>query len=120
MGGRGRLAAAVTGMAAGLAVIMAVTAPPVDEEVEATVRRSGGVCLQLERWTPFGWATVGQTHSVADIRNSLWRPSVENPPCAAVPEREYLIRIFAEPPGIYRMCGLADDNACMEFRRVAP
>lgn len=120
MRGRGRQVLAVAGIAAGLVVIMAVTAPRVEEEVDAAVRRAGGVCLQLERWTLLGWTTVGQAHTVPDIRKSVWRPAVADPPCASVPERHYLVRVFAEPPGIYRLCGLADDNGCIEFRRAGP
>jgi hypothetical protein len=67
-----------------------------------------------------GWRTVGQTHTVQDIRRSVWRPTVPDPPCAPVPERDYLVRVFSEPPGIYRLCGLADDNGCLEFRRAEP
>lgn len=120
MGGRRRRFLAVAGLAAGLAVFLAVTAPRVDQEVDATLRRTGGVCLELERWTLLGWTTVGQTHSVEDMRRSVWRPVVPDPPCALVPERDYLVRVFAEPPGIYRLCGLADDKGCVQFRRVAP
>ncbi|HUG32073.1 MAG TPA: hypothetical protein VMM14_04205 [Acidimicrobiia bacterium] len=120
MGGRGRRVLAVAGLAAGLTLFLALTGPLVDEEVDAVVRRTGGVCLELERWTLLGWTTVGQTHSVVDVRRSRWRRPVSDPPCATVPEREYLVRVFAEPPGIYRLCGLADDNGCIQFRRVAP
>lgn len=120
MGGRGRRLLAVAGFAAGLAVLLALTAPRVDQEVDAAIRRTGGVCLELERWTLLGWTTVGQTHSVQDMRRSQWRPALADPPCASVPERDYLVRVFAEPPGIYRLCGLADDNGCLRFRRVVP
>lgn len=120
LGGRGRRVLAVAGLAAGLVLLLAITGPLVDEEVDAVVRRTGGVCLELERWTLLGWTTVGQTHSVVDVRRSRWRGAVADPPCAIVIEREYLVRVFAEPPGIYRLCGLADDNGCIQFRRVAP
>jgi hypothetical protein len=111
---------AIAALAAGLAVLFAVTIPPVEHEVDAAIQRTGGVCLQLERWTLFGWRTVGQTHTVEDIRKSNWRPPEPNPSCAPVPERNYLVRVFTEPDGVYRLCGLADDNACTQFRRVAP
>jgi hypothetical protein len=120
MSGRGRRVLAVAGLIAGLALFLTLTAPRVDDEVDAAVRRTGGVCLELERWTLLGWSTVGQTHTVEDIRRSRWGPAVSDPPCAAVPERAYLIRVFAEPPGIYRLCGLADDHGCLQFRRVVP
>lgn len=109
---------AVAGLAAGLALFLAVTAPSVEEEIDAAVQRTGGVCLELERWTLFGWITVGQTHTVEDIRKSHWRPAASDPPCAEVRERDYLIRVFTEPPGIYRLCGLVDENACVQFKRA--
>jgi hypothetical protein len=108
---------AVAGLAVGLAVFLALTAPPVDLEIDAAVQRTGGVCLELERWTLFGWNKVGQTHTVEDIRKSFWRQAAADPPCADVPERDYLVRVFTQPPGIYRLCGLVDDNACIRFRR---
>jgi hypothetical protein len=120
MGGRGRRVMAVAGLVAGLALILAVTGPPVDEEIDAAVQRTGGVCLELERWTLFGWNRVGHTHTVEDIRKSNWRPATPDPPCAEVPEREYLVRVFTEPPGVYRLCGLDDDNDCIRFRRAGP
>lgn len=120
MGGRRHRVLAAAGLAAGLALILAVTAPPVDEEIDAAVRRVGGVCLELQRWTLFGWSSVGQTHTVEHIRKSSWRPAVPDPPCAQVPEREYLVRVFTEPPGIYQLCGLADDHGCVQFRRSEP
>ena len=120
MGGRRRRVLAAAGLAVGLAVILAVTAPPVDQEIDAAVRRAGGVCLELQRWTLFGWSTVGQTHTVDHIRKSNWRRAVPDPPCVLVAEREYLVRVFTEPPGIYRLCGLADDNGCIQFRRAEP
>jgi hypothetical protein len=46
--------------------------------------------------------------------------TVEDLPCAVVEERSYLVRVFDQPPGVYRLCGLADDNACIEFRRAGP
>ncbi|HEX6221265.1 MAG TPA: hypothetical protein VF115_09240 [Acidimicrobiia bacterium] len=120
MGGPRHRVLAAAGLAAGLVVILAVTAPPVDEEIDAAVQRAGGVCLELQRWTIFGWSTVGQTHTVGHIRKSNWRPAVPDPPCAQVPERDYLVRVFTEPAGIYRLCGLADDNGCVEFKRAGP
>lgn len=111
---------AVVGLAAGVALFLGLTGPEVDEEVTSSLRRSGGVCLELERWTLLGWSVVGQTHSVRDMQSSSWQPAVDDPPCAEVPERHYLVRVFAQPPGVYRVCGLADDNACFQFRRVEP
>jgi len=110
----------IAGLAAGVAVLLALTGPRVEEEVVSSVTRPGGVCLQLERWGLFGWRIVGQTHSVSDMQASAWSPPVDDPPCADVEERSYLVRVFDQPPGIYRLCGLADDNGCLEFRRALP
>lgn len=120
VGDRRGMVLAVAGLAAGFAMFLALTGPEVDEDVASSLRRAGGVCLELERWTLLGWSVVGQTHSVRDMQSSSWVPAVDDPPCADVPERNYLVRVFAQPPGIYRLCGLADDNACVQFRRVAP
>lgn len=110
----------VAGLAVGVAVVLALTGPRVDEEVESSIRRSGGVCLQLERWGLFGWKIVGQTHTVSDMQSSVWVPPLDDPPCDVVSERDYLVRVFDQPTGVYRLCGLADDNDCVEFRRAGP
>jgi hypothetical protein len=110
----------VAGLAAGIAVLLALTGPQAEDEVVSSVTRPGGVCLQLERWGLFGWRIVGQTHTVAEMQASAWTEPVEDPPCAVVEERSYLVRVFDQPPGVYRLCGLADDNACIEFRRAGP
>jgi len=118
VGDRRSLILAVAGLAAALIVFFAATGPRPGTEVSGSVRRAGGVCLELERWSLLGWTVVGQTHSVTDMQNSVWRPPQEDPPCAQVPEREYLVRVFGERTGIYRLCGLADENPCVEFQRV--
>ncbi len=120
MGDRRGLVLAVAGFAVGFVTFLAITGPTVDQEVVSSVRRSGGVCLELERWTLMGWAVVGQTHSVRDMQSSTWQPAVDEPPCARVPERAYLVRVFEQPPGTYRLCGLADENGCVQFRRAGP
>lgn len=109
---------AVVGLAVGFVAFLAITGPRIQDEVTSSVRRAGGVCLELERWTLLGWHVVGQTHSVHDMQNSLWRPAEEDPPCAEVPEREYLVRVFDQAPGRYRLCGLADENECARFELV--
>ena len=109
---------AVAGLAVALVVLLSSTGPRPDQEISGSVRRNGGVCLELEHWSLLGWTVVGQTHTVEDMQNSIWRPAQEDPPCASVPERQYLVRVFDRPPGIYRVCGLADEHPCVEFRRV--
>lgn len=111
---------AVAGFVAGFVAFLAITTPSVDQEVVSSVRRTGGVCLELERWTLVGWRVVGQTHSVRDMQSSSWQRPVPDPPCADVPERAYLVRVFEQRPGIYQLCGLADENGCVQFRRVEP
>ena len=118
MRGRGRLVA-LAALAAGLIGFLALTGPSPDLEVSGTVRRFGGVCLELERWNLFGWRLVGQAHSVSDMQNGVWHPATAEPPCVEVEHREYLVRPpFDAPNGIYRLCGLADEEPCIEFRRV--
>lgn len=70
----------------------------------------------MERWTLSGWQVGGQTHTVEDMENSVWHTPREDPPCAQIEEREYLVRVFDRPTGTYRACELVDDNACVEFR----
>jgi hypothetical protein len=120
VGDRRGLIFAVAGLTVGIVSLLAITGPTVEQEVASSVRRTGGVCLELERWTLMGWSAVGQTHTVRDMQSSSWQPPVADPPCASVPERDYLVRVFEQPPGVYRLCGLADDNGCVDFRRAAP
>ncbi len=110
----------IAGLAVGIAVVLALTGPRVDDEVASSVRRAGGVCLQLEHWGLFGWRIVGQTHTVSDMQSSSWKPPVDDPPCDDVAERDYLVRVFDQPSGVYRLCGLADDHDCVEFRLAVP
>lgn len=120
MGGRrGRLVAAVA-LLGGFLTVLALTGPPTESVVTGTVRRTGGVCLQLERWSLLGWRVVGQTHTVDAMQGGGWQSPVDNPDCTDVEEREYLVRVFDQPPGVYRLCGLADDQACVQFKRVEP
>jgi hypothetical protein len=120
VGNRRGLILAVASLILGLAVVLALTRPNVEMAATGQLRRLGGVCLELERWGLFGWSAIGQTRTVQELQNSRWQTPVEAPPCASVPEREYLVRVFTQPPGVYRLCGLADDRDCVEFRRVEP
>lgn len=115
---RRALAAAVVSLAVGVFAVLSFTGPTSDTEVSGTIRRAGGVCLELSRWSLLGWSVVGQTTSVTDIQNGDWGDPVAEPECDEIPEREYLVRIFNQPYGTYRMCGLADDRGCIVFRRV--
>jgi len=102
-----------------LLVVLATTGPRPETEISGSIRRFGGVCLQLERWDLFGWNVIGQTHTVSDTQNGRWHEASARPPCAFVPEQTYLVRMpFEAPNDSYRICGLADEQACVEFRRV--
>ena len=102
-----------------LLVVLATTGPRPETEISGSIRRFGGVCLQLERWDLFGWSVIGQTQTVSDTQNGIWHEASDRPPCAFVPEQTYLVRMPVEAPNdSYRICGLADEQACVEFRRV--
>jgi hypothetical protein len=102
-----------------LLVVLATTGPRPETEISGSIRRFGRVCLQLERWDLFGWSVIGQTHTVSDTQSGVWHEASDRPPCALVPEQTYLVRMpFEAPNDSYRICGLADEQACVEFRRV--
>ena len=102
-----------------LLVVLATTGPRPETEISGSIRRFGGVCLQLERWDLFGWRVIGQTHTVSDTQNGVWHKASDRPPCAAVPNQTYLVRMpFEAPNDTYRICGLADEQPCVEFSRV--
>lgn len=103
----------------GLIVLLAATGPNPETIMSGNIRRFGGVCLQLEQWRLFGWGVVGQTHTVREATSGVWRSTQDDPPCADVPDQTYLVRApFDAPNGVYRVCGLADDQGCIEFRKV--
>lgn len=120
MSDRRGLILAVAALAAALVVFLASTGPRPSIEAASSVRRFGGVCLELERWSLLGWDVYGQTHTVRHMQDSDWQPTTRDPPCATVEQRSYLVRVFDVPTGTYRLCGLADDGPCVEFRRVLP
>ena len=106
-------------LAIALLVVLATTGPRPETEISGTIRRLGGVCLELERWDLFGWRVIGQSHTVSDTQNGIWHEVSDSPPCADVPEQNYLIRMpFEAPNDAYRICALADEHPCLEFRRV--
>lgn len=102
-----------------LAVVLVTTGPRPEIEISGSIGRDGGVCLELERWDLFGWRVVGQTHTLSDTQNGIWREASESPPCAVVVKQTYLVRMpFDAPSDVYRICGLADEQPCLEFSRV--
>lgn len=111
---------AVVGFTSGLLVVFGLTGPRIEAETSGPLRRTGGVCLQLERWGLFGWGVVGQTYAVIDVRKGRWHPPRDPPPCdPSIPEQAYMVRLPADTPnGKYRICGLGDDEPCLEFRKI--
>jgi hypothetical protein len=101
-------------------VVLASTGPRPEREMTGTINREGGACLQLERWGLFGWDIIGQTYSVTDVRDANWHsPPALNPPCDVVPEAIYKVRMPLDArPAVFRICGLADEKACLEFTMV--
>lgn len=98
--------------------VLALTGPTPEVEASSSIRRYGGVCLRLERWGLLGWEIVGHSATVSDIQNGRWSPDGE-PACSEVPHRAYLIRNpFDSLEGVYRLCGLADTEPCLVFRKV--
>lgn len=110
---------AIAALVAGLLALLAVTGPSPATEVSGSFHREGGVCLDLERWALLGWRSVGQTHSIGDTQQGVWHEPVLDPPCQDAPEQTYLVRFPRDAAnGVYRICGLRDDNPCLEVRRV--
>ncbi len=104
---------------AGLFLLLSLTGPNPDEEASGSVHRLGGACLTLQEWGLFGWTVVGETYTIADAQNGRWHIPTKPPPCQDVPVQTYLIRLpFDGPEGTYRICGLADDEPCVNVRRV--
>lgn len=120
MSGRRTLLLAVAGLTGALFVVLGLTGPRIEAEASGPVRRTGGVCLQLERWGLFGWDVVGQTYAVIDVRRGRWHPPRDPPPCdSSIPEQLYMVRLPTDTPnGRYRICGLGDAEPCLEFRKV--
>lgn len=120
MPGRRALLLAVAGLMGALLAVLLLTGPRIEAEESGPIRRSGSVCLQLERWGVFGWAVVGQTYGVTDVRRGNWTSPQEPPPCdESVPEQAYMVRLPDHTPtGRYRICGLNDEEPCLEFRKI--
>lgn len=99
--------------------VLATTGPSPDEEVSSVVQRHGGACLRLERWGLIGWETVGITQTIADTQQANWMGEAPMPECQDAPIQTYLIRLpRGAPDGTYRICGLAETEPCVEFRKV--
>ena len=106
-------------MVAGLVLLLATTEPNPRLTESGVIRRFGGVCLSLERWDLFGWREIGQTYDVSDALNGDWHSPRSDPPCVVLESRVFQVRPpFDAPPDVYRLCGLADEEPCVEWRKV--
>lgn len=104
---------------AAVVAVMAFTGPNPETRVStAVVTRDGGVCLQLEQWGMFGWVIRGQTYTASDVAGGNWHTRAStNPPCESVdPARQEVRLPDAAAPDVYRLCGLADELGCVQFR----
>lgn len=102
-----------------LVALLSATAPRAEVEMNATIRRMGGPCLQLEQWGLFGWVLVGQTAAMTQATNGDWQPPGDDLECMDVEDRLVLVRLPLDArPDTYRICGLADDRACVTVEAV--
>lgn len=115
--GRVRWALGLAFGAVALLVLLSTTGPNPDETFTGNIRRLGGPCLTLERWGLFGWRTIGQTETVTQTISGDWQEPSDDLGCSDVEDSLILIRM---PPDAaldaYRICGVADDRACLTFR----
>lgn len=118
-GGTRAVLVAALALAAGAFAVLATTGPSPSEEASGVIRRQGGPCLRLERWGLIGWTTVGITQTISDTQNAGWIDEPPSPDCQEAPVQTYLVRLpRGGPDGVYRLCGIADGQPCIEFRRV--
>ncbi len=102
-----------------LLTVVVMTGPNPDEERTANFRRLGGPCLQLEQWSLFGWTVIGQTHSLTQTTNGTWQTPSDDPPCQDLDDSLILVRMPLDAsPDAYRLCGIADDRACLTFNLI--
>ena len=95
-------------------LVLSATGPSGDLQITGNVRRLGGPCLDLERWGLFGWKLVGQTGAVTQVTSGDWQLPLDAPVCEDVDDRLLLVRMPLDAePGTYRICGRADDLACL-------
>lgn len=117
-GRTGLLAGIVVGLVA-LITVLATTGPNPDIEFTGNIRRQGGPCLRLEQWGLFGWVTIGQTQSMTQTTNGDWREPTDESQCQDVDDSLIMVRMpLNAAPDSYRICGLADDRACITARLV--
>ncbi len=116
---RTRLISAFGGGVVALLVVLVTTGPKGDVEISGNIQRLGGPCLQLEQWGLFGWVVIGQTTTVTQLTSGNWQVPVDDPQCPDVNEKSFLVRLPVNArPDTYRLCGLADDRACITLELV--
>ncbi len=102
-----------------LLALLAFTGPTTDREISGVVQRLGGPCLTLERWGLFGWAPIGRTTDLPQATRGVWRDFENQAACEDIVDSVILLRMpIGVEPGVYRICGTADDLACLIVRVV--
>lgn len=102
-----------------LLILLSSTGPNPDTEFTGRVRRLGGPCLTLEQWGLFGWATIGQTTTLTQATTGKWQNLSDGLECNDVDDSLILVRMpIGAKPGVYRICGVADDEACTTLHLV--
>lgn len=102
-----------------LLVLLSSTGPNPETEFSGSIRRMGGPCLILEQWGLFGWATVGQTATMTQATTGKWQTPSDDLGCEDVDDSLILVRMpIGSNPAVYRICGAADDRACLTLQLV--
>lgn len=102
-----------------LVALLASTGPSPETEFTGNIRRLGGPCLTLEQWGLFGWQTIGQTSVLTEATGGNWQAPSDSLGCTDLEDSLILVRMPRDAkPDSYRICGVADDRACMTLRLV--
>lgn len=102
-----------------IVLVLAATGPRPDLEMNSTIRRMGGPCLQLEQWGLFGWSVIGTTGTMTQATNGDWQAPDAATSCQDVEDGLVLVRLPPDAtPDSYRICGTADDEGCLVVRAV--
>lgn len=102
-----------------LLVLLSSTGPNPETELTGNFRRMGGPCLELEQWGLFGWSAIGQTSTLTQATSGDWQEPSADLGCSDVDDSLILVRMpLNAAPDSYRICGLADDRACITFSLV--
>jgi hypothetical protein len=102
-----------------LVVLLYSTGPNPETEFSGSIRRMGGPCLTLDQWGLFGWTTIGQTASMTQATTGKWQLPSDDLGCDDVDDSLILVRMpIGSRPDAYRICGIADDTACLTLQLV--